>query len=323
MVTDDGPIRHPRTRHLGILHERNPTNFFARLPGGRHSWGLLGLTTMRGSGRLFFLGVLWAAGCADHTFDMLPGDKPAPMPPATSAGGSDTAGSPSGAGRGGAGKPSSGRGGGGGRGGTGGQGGTGALSGKGGGGTGGTGLVGDGGSADESSCPYAATGCCAPGAFGCYPCHNGSCPTPDVCSQTHGCVECRPSTECTAPDDCVSDCGPGEFCDYKYTCQKDCSQDPKVCGDSGRAVCDKQRKVCVECDYAQVPSTCPYALRCSLADTCVECLTSADCVYDPTRPVCSDSETCKPCKLDTDCGAPNSPPRVCDRSGACVPSSQP
>jgi hypothetical protein len=275
---------------------------------------------MRGSGRLFFLGVIWASACADHTLDLLPNEKAAPP---TATGGSDTAGNP-GAGRGGtAGKPAAGHGGTGGRGGTGG---TLPQSGKGGGGSGGTGLVSEGGGSGEPACAF--PGCCTPGLPVCYECPHGSadCPYDEVCSLTHGCVQCRPPMDCADPLGCDLDCSPEERCDIKtYTCQKDCIRGQQCPTD--RPTCDSQRKVCVECDAAQTPSGCPYPLTCSPIDTCVECLTSASCTATDSKPVCGESWTCRGCRNDNECNSPNTPPnfyRTCDRgTGACVPVEQP
>ncbi len=275
------------------------------------------------AGRLFVWGVLWAAGCADHTFDMLPNEKSSPLPPATSAGGSDAAGSP-GAGRGGAGKPSSGRGGSGGRGGTGG---TGPVSGgKGGNGSGGTGLVSDGGAGDEPACAF--PGCCAPNVPGCYQCPHGNedCPYDEVCSLTHGCVACRPPMDCPDRLGCDLDCSTDERCDIQtYTCQKDCARGQEC--PASRPTCDKQREVCVVCDALQTPSGCPYPYTCSPADTCVECVSSANCDSNSLKPVCSESWTCRGCRSDNECNPQGTPPnfyRTCDRStGACIPLSEP
>jgi hypothetical protein len=238
---------------------------------------------MRGAGRLLLVGVLWAAACADRTFDMLPSDGPAPM--AAGSGGNETGGSP-GAGRGAGGKPAAGRGGSGGRGGA-----AGTLSGgKGGGGSGGTGLVSEGGAGDEPSCGF--PGCdshCKYGGPTCIDCRDeSSCALVHDrphCSEYSGCVACRPaeSGECPVPGTCDTDCGSGQRCDdYTYTCQPDCKGTPGAPGTprcpASRPFCDQNRDVCVECDPSpNSVFTCADGLACSPVGDCHPCAKDVEC----------------------------------------------
>ncbi len=257
---------------------------------------------MRGVGRILVVGVLWAAGCVDDTFDMLP-KQSAGAPGTVTAGTGTAAGAPS-AGRGGAGR---------------GSGGTGAIGGR---GSSGSAALGEGGVGDQPACgPSGCDSHCAPGVFGCIDCHvDDDCPgSKRHCSQTHGCVECRPGgADCPG---CESDCTSGERCDDQtYTCQQVCHRDSECT--PYRPHCDTGQGVCLECDPSNPQAFCTNGFVCSYFGSCVQCLSNANCA-DSTL-VCASNWTCRACNNTPECNPPNTPAglyRTCT-DGHCVLNTQ-
>ncbi|HTQ07346.1 MAG TPA: hypothetical protein VMI54_26000 [Polyangiaceae bacterium] len=260
---------------------------------------------MRGMGRILVVGVLWAAGCVDQTFDLLP--KPG-QPSSASAGSGTTGGA--------AGRSSAGRSG---------SGGTGTPAGRGAGGSAGTTVFGDAGSGDDTQCgPSGCSHCSKHAATGCVDCRvDDDCanvPGRPHCSQYSGCVECRSGIECPNATGCDTDCAADYRCDYQTDmCQPDCIRQQPC--PASRPTCDTTRGVCLECNPS-LGFVCAYGLFCSRNGECIECMTSYDC--KPSAPVCEDS-MCRACMTDDECNPPgqaNVPgARVCDHGTCEMPAA--
>jgi hypothetical protein len=134
----------------------------------------------------------------------------------------------------------------------------------------------------------ACVGCQAAGPTAC----TGTTP---VCNATSGaCVECLADTDCKTPT--------APFC-------------------AGNK--------CVPCGMAtagKCAMTNPLVPACGPTGACVECNTSADCAFDPNRPICNTADlTCRGCTADTECVAKSgADPGVCldNRGGRCATTEE-